>query len=291
VGAMIAQPGVRLRVSESVQCEVVGPLRRRVVEVLQGMSAMLSLTQPPACRIEVLEAPSEHTGLGTGTQLSLAVVAGVHAFRGGEPLSAFALAALSGRGQRSAVGTHGFASGGLIGEAGKLPHELLAPLGDRIEIPPAWRFVLLSPRHAPGLSGDEERSAFRDLPPVPRWVTGSLMREIVEKLLPAAEAGDFERFSDSLYRYGHQAGMCFADRQGGAFASRQIATLVHTIRQMGVTGVGQSSWGPSVFALLENGDAAQRFVERLRPQLVDETMVIVSEPDNAGARVTRVTAS
>jgi predicted sugar kinase len=129
------------------------------------------------------------------------------------------------------------------------------------------------------------------LPPVPRTVAGKLMREIVERLLPAAEAGDFQRFSESVYRYGHEAGLCFAERQGGAFASPRIEALVQAIRSLGTSGVGQSSWGPTVFALLESEESANELVERLRPKLDNDAVVTVAEPNNAGARITRVTTS
>ena len=105
--------------------------------------------------------------------------------------------------------------------------------------------------------------------------------------MPAARAGDFERFGDSLYRFGYEAGMCFAARQGGAFASPRIGQLVRTIRELGVRGVGQSSWGPTVFALLENSEAATRFTDRIREHVGSEDTVLVAEPSNTGARITR----
>ena len=93
---------------------------------------------------------------------------------------------------------------------------------------------------------------------------------------PAAEAGDFARFSRSVYRFGYQAGLCFAGRQGGAFASQRIAELVEAARNLGVEGVGQSSWGPTVFALLANEEAARRFAEAIAARLqADDTCTVV----------------
>ena len=129
------------------------------------------------------------------------------------------LAALAGRGDRSAVGTYGFASGGLIVEAGKLPGEPFAPLAARVELPADWRFVVTWPRGEQGLAGEAERNVFRELPPVEQATTARLRAEVDDELLPAARAGDFERFAASLYRYGRLAGECFAAGQGGVFAS------------------------------------------------------------------------
>lgn len=287
VGMMVNQPGLRLRLTPADRFEAVGPLSQRAGRVAQRITRALELGEPPACRIEILSAPPEHVGLGTGTQLSLAVSAALHAFRGGDALGPSALAALAGRAERSAIGTYGFALGGLLVESGKLPGEVLSPLEERLELPSEWRFVLVWPQDQHGLSGEEERSVFRDLPPVSPATTASLLGEVSSELLPAARAGDYERFSESLYRFGREAGMCFAARQGGPFASPRIEQLVHTIRDLGVRGAGQSSWGPTVFALLESAAAAARFTDRIRDHVGEHDTVLVAEPSNAGARITR----
>ncbi len=54
----------------------------------------------------------------------------------------------------------------------------------------------------------------------------------------------------------------FAGAKGGRFTSPAVAAVLDWLRAQGVTGVGQSSWGPTGFALL--GDAAQ--ADRLRAE-------------------------
>ena len=63
------------------------------------------------------------------------------------------LALSVGRGLRSAVGTYGFVFGGLIVEQGKLPDEPISPLDCRIDLPEAWRFVLVRPLGLTGIAG------------------------------------------------------------------------------------------------------------------------------------------
>ncbi len=287
VGAMIDQPGLRLQVSPAKRFEVAGRHAERVRAVAERMARKTLGGALPACRLEVAAAPPEHVGLGTGTQLALAVAAGIHAFCGGERLQATQLADLAGRGMRSAVGTYGFVHGGLLVDAGKTDREVLSPLKQRVNLPAGWRFVLICPRHVPGLCGEEEQRVFRELAPVPESTTAELLREVVSELLPAAIAGQFERFGESLFRYGHAAGMCFAARQGGAYGSSRIEELVCTIRRLGVSGVGQSSWGPTIFALLESPLAASHFVEHIKQYLDDEDMLLIAEPNNSGAQITR----
>jgi beta-RFAP synthase len=287
-GAMIDRPGLQLRISPADRFEVVGPLAERVRAVANRM-AMIRDAPLPSCRVEVLAAPAEHVGLGTGTQLALSVVAGLVALETGETaLEAFDwsdLVTAAGRAARSSIGTYGFALGGLIMEQGKLEGEALGPLEHRVDLPRQWRFVLVVPREKRGLSGEEERQAFDELPPVPTEVTETLRRELLDELFPAAACGEFARFSKSLYRYGCQAGMLFAARQGGAFASEAVAGLVRQIRALGVHGVGQSSWGPTVFALVENPQAADELATQIRSLVVGDDSIVIAAPNNSGARI------
>ena len=286
-GAMIDQPGLCLRAECAGQFHAHGLLAARVNTIAARVAERLRLSSPPPYAFEVLAAPPEHVGLGTGTQLALAVAAAIMALEGRPQPAPSELAALAGRGDRSAVGTYGFASGGLIVEAGKLPGEPFAPLAARVELPADWRFVVTWPRGEQGLAGEAERNVFRELPPVEQATTARLRAEVDDELLPAARAGDFERFAASLYRYGRLAGECFAAGQGGVFASPRIARLVEAIRSRGVAGVGQSSWGPSVFALLESSAAADDFVRDLRTLVGRDDAIVVARPNATGARVVR----
>jgi beta-RFAP synthase len=240
----------------------------------------------PPCRIEVTASPPEHVGLGVGTQLGLSVAAGLAAFVDRPQRSPLDLAASVGRGKRSAVGTYGFAHGGLIVERGKLPDEPLAPLDFRAEVPPDWRFVLIRPRARSGLSGAAEQHAFDRLPPVPADVTQRLIEELRLELIPAISQGDFRRLSESLYRFGTTAGNCFAARQGGPFNGPELTQLVERIRSLGVVGVGQSSWGPTLFALLSDSQQAAAFTDELQRQSREPLDIVVTPPSNSGALVT-----
>jgi beta-RFAP synthase len=276
-GVMIDSPRLRLRLSTDDALSIHGPMAERVHRAVSRYFELRPEYAPPSCRIEVLEAPPQHVGLGSGTQLALAVVAALNALAGHYTLDAATLAMLSGRAERSAIGTYGFLHGGLLMESGKLPHEAISPLERRVELPTQWQFVLVTPRHERGISGDAERQAFEQLPPVPPDTTAALRTELTERLFPAAQRGDFAAFSESLYRYGHAAGLCFAAAQSGAFATPRVAQLVETIRSLGVRGVGQSSWGPTVFAAVENAAAGESFVGKLRNCLhADEEIMTVS---------------
>ncbi len=282
VGVMIDRPGVQLRIAPAAKFTATGPMQQRTTAVVDRLSNCWQLATPPACQIEILNSPPEHAGLGTGTQLELAITAGLNAFRGGGLLSAEQLAQFSGRGARSAIGTYGFLLGGLLVESGKLPGEVLSPLEQRLVLPEGWRFVVLV-LPGVGLAGEAERRAFGSLPSVPPEVTVSLREEVATQLLPAALDRQFDRFSESLYRFNREAGMCFAASQGGPYASRQITDLIEKLRSEGVRGVGQTSWGPSVFALVQNEAVAQETLGRLSRSLPPDATCLITRPANAGA--------
>ncbi len=191
---------------------------------------------------------------------------------------------MTGRGRRSAVGCHGFQSGGLIFEYGSLPQDQLSPLLYWTEVPEEWRVILIAASRSPGLSGSDEAAAFGELPPVPIKVTERL-QQLAWAMLPNIERGDVESFGEAIYEYGRFAGECFASVQGGPYASAEIAACVETLRGLGVRGAGQSSWGPTVFAFAANEARANEIVAQMRaiPAWREHAMRI-TRPDNRGAQ-------
>ena len=51
----------------------------------------------------------------------------------------------------------------------------------------------------------------------------------------------------------------FAPAQGGRFASSRVAEVLAWLEGRGVRCVGQSSWGPTGFAMMESETQAQEF--------------------------------
>lgn len=255
VGMMIDRPGVRLRAESS------------------GYT--------------VVSSAPHHAGLGTGTQFQLAV-AKLQAFCAGQDSSDIAaLAARAGRGRRSGIGAHGFVHGGLLVDGGRRADDGLAPLLARLAVPESWRIVLAIPAAGRDWHGRREQRAFEQLPANDERVTESLCRLTLLGLLPALAEGDLDTFGEALYELNAKAGSLFASAQGGVYASEQVASVVQYLRGQGVRGVGQSSWGPTVFAFTA-ADRAASITSALRTRLgLQENEVMVSAPLNVGAQVVR----
>jgi beta-RFAP synthase len=259
VGLMIDTPGLAVTVRPAPDWRFEGPLASRA----QQFAMRYTQAQPQAGRFAVLveHCPAEHTGLGVGTQLGLAVAKALAVANGHPDTPAVELAAMVGRGERSAIGVHGFDRGGLIVEAGKRPGEDVSPLVERVELPASWRVVLLVPPGTNHWHGDRERVAFA------RATGGDPegLRRLAEKgILPAARSGDLDAFGEAAHEFNRKAGEPFAAAQGGPYSSPAVEELIAELRRSGVRGVGQSSWGPTVFAVVADGDSALSLALRFR---------------------------
>ena len=80
------------------------------------------------------------------------------------------------------------------------------------------------------------------------------------------------------------AATLFAAVQAGPYRDRTIAARVERAQAAGLRGVGQSSWGPTVFAFAETDEQAQQAAQELQAQLShDSVEVIVTRAANHGA--------
>jgi beta-RFAP synthase len=284
VGAMVEPPNVEVSVRPDASFSVRGALADRVETFIDRLVPAWNLSARPCCAVEVVS-PPDHTGLGVGTQLALSIAAGLRRFLVLPEISAAELALALGRGARSAVGTYGFERGGLVVDGGKKSASVIGHLVHRVDLPDAWRFVLVRPGHGQGLAGAIEAAAFARLPPVPAAVTDALWQITERQLLPAATNVDCDAFGEAVYQFNRLAGECFAAVQGGAFASSATAKLIAAIRGLGVAGAGQTSWGPTVFAVTrDDAEAHALRYQLLCGKAASGCEITIARPNNAGAR-------
>lgn len=284
-GLMVNEPGLQITLSSAPRFEATGPLSERIEAFVHVWMKFAHVDRLPDCRITVNRITPAHAGLGTGTQLALSVAAGLNRWFHLPELEAAALAASVGRGARSAIGTYGFHHGGFLVERGKSPDEPLSPLDCRLEIPPDWRFVLFRPVEGEGLSGAAEQRVFDAIDADHEALSRRLRDELRLRMVPALARGDFDPFSESLYAFGHGSGLLFAREQGGPYNGPLLQMLVDRVRGLGVRGVAQSSWGPTLFAVLPNPQAAHEFAQQLPQIAACELSVCTATPNAHGARI------
>ena len=253
LGAAIPSPSLELEATPARKITAHGPDAERASEFASRFLSYHGLDT--GVRLTIHRAIPSHAGLGSGTQLGLAVARGVAELHGlsTDPVE---LARATARGRRSAIGTWTFALGGFIVEGGRKPGtEELAPLLARFPIPESWHYVVAVPSGRSGLSGDAEARAFSELPPPPDREVERVSHLVLMQLLPALVEADLPSFGQALSEVQRITGSWFAQQQGGVFAPGQTEQLVARMAEWGAAGVGQSSWGPAAYGLVESAEA------------------------------------
>ena len=231
-------------------------------------SSALRFTSPGrGARLCVHRRLPPHAGLGSGTQLALAVgraLAELH----GIDVDAPGLAQAVGRARRSAIGTWTFAGGGLVVEGGRRPDARRRRAAARAA-PVSSRVALRRGRadSAPGINGGAEDAAFAQLPPPPEARRRAGRASRADGAAAGARRCDLATFGAALTAIQTITGRWFAPVQGGTFAPGPSEELVRRMTEWGAAGVGQSSWGPTVYGIVEGDDCAARLADQVRTLL------------------------
>jgi beta-RFAP synthase len=137
------------------------------------------------------------------------------------------------------------------------------------------------------MSGAAEAAAFTALVPPSERDVERVAHRVLMALLPALADGDLDTFGASLSEVQQITGRWFAPAQGGTFAPGPTDALVHRMAEWGAAGVGQSSWGPAVYGIVEGEEAGRALAGRVRAELGERGVVHVGPFRNEGARVWR----
>lgn len=256
---------LNMQVAEAFEAN--GPAAGRALHCARRVLDHLGLEHE--VRIDIRTAIPEHAGLGSGTQLALATTAAIDRLFDLN-LGMDGIAALADRGARSGIGLWTFRHGGFVVDGGRGPSTGVPPLLSRIAFPEQWRILLILDRTRAGMNGRLEKETFRDIRPMSAEVSGQLCRHLLMQVLPALGEQDIKTFSIGVTAIQHLIGDYFAPYQGGRFSSPLVAQVCDWLGQQGIRGLGQSSWGPTGFALLENEIAASHILKLARQRWGDE---------------------
>jgi beta-ribofuranosylaminobenzene 5'-phosphate synthase len=239
-----------------------------------------------------------HVGLGSKTQLSLAIVSAITKLKGINNLEIKELTKLVERGGTSGIGWRGFESGGFILDAGHdfgkgkeketfLPSSASTTADPaltilRYSIPEHWRFVLVIPNVKKGAYGDEEVSIFQSNTPIPKTEVTEVSHQILMKVIPGIIKNDLQCFGEGL--------KCI---QQIGFKKVEIS-LQHDIvkhfldffEEYGLQAYGMSSFGPSVIGIVESDEEANMLLREVQKRLKHiGGHIYICKPNNYGARI------
>lgn len=281
-GLALDRPSTRVTLTRAATLGVSGPESERAMRYLKTIADSCGT----ACtyRLHVHHAIPPHAGLGSGTQLALAVGS---AFAGAEglDLTPLEIAERLGRGARSGIGIATFEAGGAVldgGPAGGALPELIA----RVAFPDDWRVLLIFDPDAAGLAGANEAAAFEALPPYPESAAAELRGRIMDRALPALAQGDFDGFCAEVGHLQARMGAYFSPLQGGPYTSPHVADLLNWLKSEGVVGLGQSSWGPTGFAFAPSQEAGETLLAAAKGRVQhDGVRFTLAEGRNKGAEI------
>ena len=294
VGVGIAEPRTVVDVESSDGLQVSG---LSTDECKSFATRILDYYKLNGAKIDVRSAPPRHAGLGSTTQLSLSIATGITKAYGLD-IDTVELARVLGRGTQSAIGTYAFQHGSFIVDGGWGDKTTFPPLLLHYDFPEDWSFLIVIPKSR-SFDETEELEVFEKLPTPQEKLVYEACYRILLGMAPAVVEKNIRAFGVNLTKLQEVVGAMFSQAQGGVFQPHS-APLIEKLREMGAIGVGQSSWGPAVYALFDP-EKRENIVKVLKEEIlyddsineIEGTMYGVSEwgevyfthADNKGAAV------
>lgn len=284
LGLAIDAPCTQVQISENKNLIIDAKNNENVAKIVEKLIKSFNL--PKSFSVKILQNIPLHAGLGSGTQMALAIGAGLNRMFALN-LSTAQIATATMRGKRSGIGIGAFSQGGFLLDAGRCADkqgEEIPAISARYAFPESWRVLLVLDSAHTGVHGTEELAAFQTLKPAP----SSLKTMLDEHMLPAIQRADLLAFGAQMQELQAYNGDYFAPIQGGRYASKDVAEVLDWLQSNSVACVGQSSWGPTGFAVLETQQQAERLQAQARLAFADNPNISfkIVCGKNTGATVT-----
>lgn len=283
IGLALESPKTKLEISKSDDLTIRG---ERVGRVEKYCERLIDIFDLSGVEIVVKELVPRHKGLGSGTSLATAIIAGLMRIYGLE-IDLEKTAYLLGRGKKSGIGVKAARGGGFIVELGHSEYGRKKTVLLQRNFPKNWKFILVVPEGR-GLYGEEEKNAFKGLDGSKR-LFGEVCRKTLMSLVPAFKEKNLSEFGESITKVQRMVGKYFEDVQGGLYASEEANRLFDDVDHFStkVYGFGQSSWGPSFYLLTKKKNA-----KKLKKEVLDylntfnrNYEVFIPEINNKGVKI------
>ncbi len=283
LGLAIDRPQTVVEACRHASWKVSGLVQDKVERIRQRLAAAMVLDVP--LHLNVVESIPEHIGLGSGTQLAMALATACTGING-LSIKSEELSGLLGRGTRSGIGTAAFTKGGFLVDCHATSPNQARAISKRIEFPHEWRFILVYDDGYQGIHDQSELDAFKNLGALSHERSADLHALLMTQVLPALEARDIASFGQAITAIQYKVGDFFAPVQGGRFLSVRVADVLDYALRNGAAGIGQSSWGPTGFILVESESAARVLQNRLQDCIGDHEIHLQAlRARNTGASV------
>ena len=278
LGLAIDAPTTIITLTKSEQLRFDISCNEHVIQIVNRLIHALNIKPHFSLSINT-EIPA-HIGLGSGTQLALAIGTGLNQLFNLQ-LSVAQIALAAQRGKRSGIGIATFERGGFLVD--DKTDSAVPQIVVRQDCPSDWCVLLINDSAHIGVHGALELAAFAKLKP-----TQNSLRDMVFKhMMPALQRADLLAFGAYMQDLQAYNGAYFAPIQGGHFASKDVADVMAWLQQNGAACVGQSSWGPTGFAILQNQQQADALQHQAQLAFADRSNISfqIVRGNNAGATI------
>lgn len=260
IGVALESPKIVILAEEHDELNVFGYDSRRVRAIAGDFLAKAGIKG--GAKLQVKETIPVHVGLGSSVQLRLAVgaiLARLHSI----DCDIEDIARIILRGFRTDACLGLFEYGGLVVASG-IPKEFDRPGADFVappvifqhSFPSNWYFIVVTPETATEFRAKRDHISLEVLPPIPPEDVGLICRLLTMQLLPALLEENIESFGQALTEIQWTIGKQFASIQGGLYSHPSAEGILRQLLSSGATGTGQSSWGPTVYGIVEGKHAA-----------------------------------
>ena len=299
IGLSIEAPSIELTATCAEKLIVSGLANTRIEKIAVNVIAKLNskFNINAAVKLHIQQNLPEHAGLGSGTQQALAIGTAISRLYGLN-LTTPQIAELTGRGSRSGIGIAAFDLGGLLIDGGRVLRIVqssesdlgmsnkVPPLLARYDFPEDWRILLILDSKQPGIHGAEELAAFKTLPVFPENLAAHLCRRVLMQGMPAIVEQDLTAFGNCIRELQMHVGDYFAPAQGGRYASQQVGAVLQYMEETGVACFGQSSWGPTGFAVFDSAGEAHKYMLELKTTFTEPNLTfMLCSASNIGVKV------
>ncbi len=292
VGIALDKPNIVVEGEISRDLFVDGEQADRALDAAKKVISRFGLG---GARISVRSCYRTHVGLGSGTQLAVAVGKAICELYG-HKASVREIASAVNRGGTSGIGVAAFEMGGFIIDGGHTfgpgkekcdfrPSSASSgvrppPVIARHDFPEDWQILLAVPNIEKGAYGQREIDIFREYCPVPLAEVQELCYQIMVRMMPSVIEGDLDTFGNAVNRI-QQLGF---KRVEVELQHPLVRRLMSEMVAAGAACAGLSSFGPTVYAIT---DSNIRDIESAAREVMGEIggELVITRSRNQGARI------
>ena len=233
--------------------------------------------------LNIEKSSPQHIGLGSGTQLALSIGRAVSDLSNLN-LNTKKIAQILNRSYRSNVGLMNFKHGGFLIDL-KIKNKFFTNI-DKVFFPEDWKIILIKDTKQ-GLHGKNEVDAFKKIRSFPKINHIKLTDLVLFKIYPSLIEKNFDEFSKAVSKLQNVMGKYFNVFQNGVFSSLEVSNVLNFLKKENVSGYGQTSWGPTGFALFPSIKKAEEMKLKLKKRFSSckNLEFIICSGKNSGADI------